>query len=236
MKTKKSFTWALVPLFLAWLTLAPKNILAEEKRPASKQNAVKIGYLPEWISNGNTIYKNATQITLKHDFQFPKGLNLTSFNSVNKKHFTENDITLGYSKSFKDITFSGGLTSINPKDFSGDWEAYVGITANKIPLYPTIFHSGNLDENSGANYTSFLLSHAIPLSEGVDLSLGGCVGFNNNYTHGKNGPHNAEFKAKLKLPLTKELSLNPEIDYHVPLDNSGRKKKSSFGISLESRF
>jgi len=235
---KNKTKWALLLTLLAWLTLAPITSLAEEKKFAPpKNNSVKIEYLPNWIFNGNEVYRNATQISLTHNFPSLKGLSLTSFNSLNEnKKFTENDFTLGYSKSFEDVSFFGGITSINPRGFSGDWEIYIGAIANKIPLSPTISYSKNIDERSGVDYTTFSLGKNVNM-KGKNLSLVGRVGFNNNYSSGENGLHNAEFEAKLKLPLGKsEIYLNPKVNYSIPLDRTNRQRKFYGGISLVHKF
>ncbi|PIQ91172.1 MAG: hypothetical protein COV71_00485 [Candidatus Omnitrophica bacterium CG11_big_fil_rev_8_21_14_0_20_41_12] len=161
---------------------------------------------------------------------------------------SETDYIFDYTYSFPSLDLSTGFTyydfpdAVPPDGSSGGFsrEAYGGITFNKLLLSPAIYYYydfGRKEDGGGqGSYTVLNLSHSIPFvvsKYNLSLDLSGHVGYNNKqYYRGKGG--DAALGAGVTVPLLKNLTCKPNINYSVPWGNisdknNGNQKNRLYG-------
>lgn len=176
-------------------------------------------------------------IWLNHDLQ-----NKDSLKS------SETDYILDYTYSFPSIALSTGFIYYDfpdgapvdgaPRAFSR--EVYGGIAFTKLLLSPSIYYyydfGRKVDGGGEGSYAVLNLSHSIPFvmsKYNMSLDLSGHVGFNNKqYYRGKGG--DAALGAGVTMPLYKNLTCKPNINYSMPWGNisdknNGNQKNRLYG-------
>lgn len=189
------------------------------KTPASKYGRLKFGW---WMShdleNRDALKSSETDLIVDYTYSF------SSF-----------DVSVGHTYyDFPDALPADGAT----KGWSR--EIYTGIAFPKLFLSPSIFYYydyGKKEDGGGqGNYAVLNLAYSVPLSIGkntASLDLMAHVGHNNKlYYRDKGG--DAAFGAGLTLPLTKHISIKPNINYSVPWGNisdkgNGNQKNRFYG-------
>ncbi|MFA7283159.1 MAG: hypothetical protein WC066_01275, partial [Candidatus Omnitrophota bacterium] len=119
----------------------------------------------------------------------------------------------------------------SPRGFSR--EVYGGVTFKTLPLTPSVYYYydfGRKEDGGGeGSYTVLNLSHSIPFTVSkyaMSLDFSGHVGYNNKqYYRGKGG--DAALGAGVTMPLTKNLSCKPNINYSMPWGNISDKENGN---------
>ncbi len=161
---------------------------------------------------------------------------------------SETDYLFDYTYSFPIVAVSTGFTYYDfpdaapadgaPRGFSR--EVYGGVTFTKLLLSPAIYYYydfGKKDDGGGeGSYMVLNLSHSIPFAikkYNMSFDFSGHVGFNNKqYYRGKGG--DAALGAGVSIPLLKNLTCKPNINYSVPWGNisdknNGNQKNRLYG-------
>lgn len=134
----------------------------------------------------------------------------------------------------------------SPKGFSR--EAYLGAALSKLLLSPSVYYYydyGRKSDGGGeGSYTVLNLAYSIPLKlskYSCSLDLSGHAGHNNKqYYRGKGG--DAAVGVGLSVPLAKNLSCKPNINYSLPWgnlsdkNNGNQKNRFYSGIYLNYLF
>jgi hypothetical protein len=169
----------------------------------------------------------------------------------------EQDYIVDYTyDGFESFTVSLGNTYFDfpdliPADGAPEgWsrEAYLGFALPKVWLTPSVYYYydyGKKEDGGGqGSYTAINLAHSQPFSISdfnLSLDVNGHVGFNNKqYFTGKGG--DVGLTASITAPLTKSISLKPNINYAVPWGNlsdsanGNQKSRVYYGIYLSATF
>jgi hypothetical protein len=139
----------------------------------------------------------------------------------------EIDLVVDYTKSFDILSLSAGHTYYDFPGTNGySREFYVGAGLSEVPFLELPitsslrFYRDYGDQNDGGglgNYTELALGYSKVLSEdkGISLDLGTAIGYNHKlFITGDGGQ--ATFRAGMTLPLTKSLTMKPNVNYTIP--------------------
>jgi hypothetical protein len=167
-------------------------------------------------------------------------------NSDNLKS-EEFDYIIDYTYDFDYLSVSLGHTYYDFVDTSTfSREFYIGLSLPKLFLSPSVFFYrdyGSTENGGGSgNYTVINGFYSLPIKNTpLSLDLSGHVGFNHNqFIDGDGG--DLAFKAGLTMPLTKNLSFTPNVNYSIPFgdlaDQAYGNQKSRFfgGATLAYKF
>jgi hypothetical protein len=179
------------------------------RSPESKYGRVKLGF---WMSrdmhNQDALKSGETDYIIDYTYNFP------SF-----------DASLGHTYyEFSDLVPADGSTG----GFSR--EVYAGLAFPKLILSPSLYYYydyGKKEEGGGqGSYTVFNLAYGIPVKlmdkYSCSLDFSGHAGLNNKqYYRGKGG--DAAVGVGLTVPLTKSLSMKPNVNYSAPWGNISDK-------------
>jgi hypothetical protein len=160
---------------------------------------------------------------------------------------SEVDYLFDYTYSFSSVDLSTGFTYYDfpdaepdgsPRGFSR--EVYGGITFTKLPLSPAFYYyydfGRKVDGGGEGSYAVLNLSHSIPFTVSkyaLSLDFSGHVGVNNKqYYSGKGG--DAALGVGVTIPLLKNLTCKPNINYSMPWGNisdknNGNQKNRLYG-------
>ncbi|MDD4908296.1 MAG: hypothetical protein PHJ00_04465 [Candidatus Omnitrophica bacterium] len=154
-------------------------------------------------------------------------------------HSQELDYIFDYTYAFEKFSLSAGHTYYDfPDSDLNSREFYTGVSLSAVPLSPSLyFYYDYGDESDGGgdgSYTVLNLSHSIPIKNtAFTLDLGGHIGYNHGlFIRGNGG--DAGFKVGLTIPLTKNLSFGPSVNYTIPLadlrsKDDGAQKNRFYG-------
>ncbi len=178
------------------------------KTPESKFGRVKLGY---WFSrdlvNDDLLKSSETDYIAEYDYSFPLV-----------------DVAIGHTYyDFPDAVPSDGA----PKGFSR--EVYAGMAFPKLPLSPSIYYYwdyGKKEDGGGeGSYTVLNLAYSLPVKlykYACSVDFSGHAGLNNKqYYRGKGG--DAAIGVGLTIPLAKNFTMKPNINYSVPWGNVSDK-------------
>ncbi|HNQ50972.1 MAG TPA: hypothetical protein PLP56_01480 [Candidatus Omnitrophota bacterium] len=129
-------------------------------------------------------------------------------------------ISISFGHTYYDFPDQTGADGA-PKTFSREF--YAGITLPKVFLAPSIFlyrDYGTQEDGGGmGTYTVINVAKSLPLEAGglaMSVELAGHYGYNHElFINGKGG--DIGMSAGLKIPLTKSLSIMPNINYMIPV-------------------
>lgn len=132
----------------------------------------------------------------------------------------EFDYIIDYTYDFDFLSASLGHTYY---DFVGTHtfsrEFYVGASFGKLPFTPSLYFYRDYGKSSSGgglgNYLLLSVSHSIPIkSTPFSFDLGAHVGYNHNlFMSGDGG--DVGLKAGVSMPLTKNLSFTPNVNYSI---------------------
>jgi uncharacterized protein (TIGR02001 family) len=163
---------------------------------------------------------------------------------------TETDITLDYTFSLNDtVSLSIGniYYNLNTDDDNGDNypdtnEAYVGLSLNTI-LEPTLKVYYDWDEcKEDGLFVTAAVGHGFDLAEGLSLSLGALVGYNqeSDYAVGDYSDwHNYELSVGLDYAVNENVSISPSFLFSSPISDEAKDRIDSEtvgGITLSFAF
>ncbi len=145
----------------------------------------------------------------------------------------EIDLVVDYARSFDILSLSVGHTYYDfPGTNGNSREFYVGAGLSKVPVrdIPITsslkFYRDYGDQNDGGglgNYLELALGYSKVLSEekGISLDLGTVVGYNHElFISGDGGQ--STFKVGMTVPLTKNLTMKPNVNYTIPFADLSR--------------
>ena len=154
---------------------------------------------------------------------------------------SETDYIIDYTYSFDAVNVSVGHTYYDfPDGFPADGasrsfsrEFYAGFSLPKLFLTPSVYYYydyGHKDDGGGeGSYTVLNLSYSKPFTVKrlpMSLDISGHVAHNNKlYYNGKGG--DAAISAGITIPLTKNLSFKPNVNYSVPWGNLSDKSNGN---------
>lgn len=161
---------------------------------------------------------------------------------------SETDLIVDYTYSFTDFDLSAGHIYYDfPDALPADGavkgfsrEFYSGITFPKLFLSPSVYYYydyGKKEDGGGeGSYSVLNLAYSVPLKlagYSCSLDLSGHLGYNNKqYYPGKGG--DTAVGVGLTVPLAKNLSCKPNINYSLPWGNisdkgNGNQKNRFYG-------
>jgi uncharacterized protein (TIGR02001 family) len=152
------------------------------------------------------------------------------------KSFNETDLTLSYTKSFGKVSLTGGYIYYGTK-YADETEEVFGTVAYDMIGKPTLSIYRDINKYLGT-YLNFSLAHSIPLGRDVTLDLGASVGYmagdsdywktNETAAGGQTGSkyqglHDGKVQAGLTIPITKNVSFVPVVQYWLPLSDKAKR-------------
>lgn len=187
-----------------------------------------------------------------------KGLTFTTWSNwdadnEDSANSDEIDYVIDYTKTFDTLSFSAGHTYYDFPGTNGySKEFYVGVGLSEVPVLKLPitsslkFYRDDGDQNHGGglgNYLELALGYSAVLREkqNIVLDLGMTVGYNHNLFMAGDGGQ-ATMKVGFSVPLLKNLTMKPNINYTVPFgnlsDDSYANQSSRFwgGFSLAYAF
>lgn len=156
---------------------------------------------------------------------------------------TENDITLDYSFDLTEmVSLSLGNIFYDLEGLADTNEAYVGVTVNTL-LEPTLTAYYDWDEcEEDGLYLTAAVGHGFDLAEGLSLSLGALVGYNqeSDYAVGDYSDwHNYELSVGLDYAVNENVSISPSFLFSSPISDEAKDlidSETVGGITLSFAF
>lgn len=156
---------------------------------------------------------------------------------------TENDITLDYSFDLTEmVSLSLGNIFYDLEVLADTNEAYVGVTVNTL-LEPTLTAYYDWDEcEEDGLYLTAAVGHGFDLAEGLSLSLGALVGYNqeSDYAVGDYSDwHNYELSVGLDYAVNENVSISPSFLFSSPISDEAKDlidSETVGGITLSFAF
>jgi hypothetical protein len=152
------------------------------------------------------------------------------------KSFNETDITLSYTKAFGKLSLTGGYIYYGTK-YADETEEIFGTVAYDMIGKPTLSIYRDINKYIGT-YINFSLAHSVPVFRDITLDLGASAGYmigdsdywktfqvaTADYTGSKyQGFHDGKLQAGLTIPITKQISVVPVVQYWFPLSGKASK-------------
>jgi hypothetical protein len=146
--------------------------------------------------------------------------------------FTEIDLTLDYTFSYKIASFDVGVINYTFPNSVGEstYEGYLSVGLDTI-LSPTLSLYYDFDEINGF-YGNFAISHSFKLSDIVSLDLSSSIGYgSSNFNDGYFGDDSAgfvDFNIGASLPFTvgKYVTISPYMNFSSIVDDDLRDAKA----------
>lgn len=168
--------------------------------------------------------------------------NANYLSNQGKKDLNETDLTLSYTYAIDKLSLTGGYIYYGTDYTPETDEVFVTIAYDTF-LKPTLSVYRDINDYGGT-YFNFSIAHSLPLYKEITLDLGASAGYfagSDNYwktyeasTGAYTGKkyqafHDGMVKAGLTIPVAKNVSLQPILQYWFPL--SSKAKKSIDGNS-----
>ncbi|MCM8537907.1 MAG: hypothetical protein NE334_18340 [Lentisphaeraceae bacterium] len=172
-------------------------------------------------------------------------LDLDSENG-NSSEFSEVDYTAYWSKSFDDLSLSGGIIyyDFSEVGLGSTKEVYVSASYNTI-LSPSLTVYYDFEDVDGF-YANFSIGHTVELGFlDSTLNLGANIGYADQdmaagYYTGESGFSNYALSAAVNFPLLENVTLTPSIMYYSLLgdadDANAEDDDFVFGVNLNVSF
>ncbi|MDD5565430.1 MAG: hypothetical protein PHG31_00845 [Candidatus Omnitrophica bacterium] len=182
------------------------------RSPESKYGRVKLGlWMSRDMHNEDALKSSETDYIFDYTYNFPSL-----------------DVSVGHTYyEFPDIAPADGSTG----GFSR--EVYAGLAFPRVLLSPSLYYYydyGKKDDGGGeGSYTVINAAYCIPFKlKGYALSfdLVGHIGYNNKQYYGGKGG-DAAIGAGINIPLAKNLSCKPTINYSLPWGSLSDKKNGN---------
>lgn len=163
-------------------------------------------------------------------------------NNTGKKDINETDYTLSYTYVIKKLSLTGGYIYYGT-DYTPETEEVFATVSYDTLLKPAFSVYRDINEYGGTYY-NLAIAHSLPLFKGITLDLGASAGYfagsdqywntydasTGAYTGKKyKAFHDGMVKAGLTIPVAKNMSLQPLVQYWIPL--SGKAKRTVGGVS-----
>lgn len=156
---------------------------------------------------------------------------------------TENDITLDYSFDLGEtVSLSVGNIFYDLEGLADTNEAYVGVTVNTL-LEPTLTAYYDWDEcEEDGLYLTVAVGHGFELAEGLSLSLGALVGYNqeSDYAVGDYSDwNNYELSVGIDYAVNDYVSISPSFLFSSPISDEAKElidSETVGGLTLSFAF
>jgi hypothetical protein len=222
---------------------------AKEEAPPAVTGTATIGVFNKYVFRGYELSKNSVvfQPSLSASY---KGFSANFWGNIDSsqhatqnfgpddghKSFNETDLTLSYTKAIDKLSLTGGYIYYGTK-YADETEEVFATVAYDMLGKPSLSIYRDINKYIGT-YINFSLAHSIKLGGDVTLDLGASAGYqigDSNYwktfdpaTGDRTGSkyqafHDGMVKAGLTVPITKNVSFVPVIQYWFPL--SGKAKR-----------
>jgi hypothetical protein len=168
--------------------------------------------------------------------------NANYLSNKGKKDLNETDLTLSYTHVIDKLSLTGGYIYYGT-DYTAETEEVFVTIAYDTLLKPTLSVYRDINEYGGT-YFNLSIAHSFPVYKEITLDLGASAGYfagsddywktyessTGAYTGKKySGLHDGMVKAGLTIPVAKNMSLQPLVQYWLPL--SSKAKRSVDGNS-----
>jgi hypothetical protein len=221
----------------------------KEEAPPAVTGTATIGVFSKYIFRGYELSKNSVvfQPGLTASYQ---GFSASFWGNIDSKQhetqnffpdkegtrsFNETDLTLSYTKAFDKLSLTGGWVYYGTKYADETQEVFATVAYDMIGK-PSLSIYRDIDRYAGT-YFNLAFAHSIKVGGDVTLDLGASFGYewgDGNYWETFNsagdrtstkykGFHDGMVKAGLTVPITKNVSFVPVIQYWFPL--SGKAKR-----------
>ena len=166
-------------------------------------------------------------------------LNANYLSNQGKKDLNETDLTLSYTYVIDKLSLTGGYIYYGT-DYTAETEEVFVTIAYDTLLKPTFSVYRDINEYGGT-YFNHSIAHSFPVYKEITLDLGASAGYfagsddywktydsaTGAYTGKKySGLHDGMVKAGLTIPVAKNMSLQPLIQYWFPLSSNAKKSVS----------
>jgi len=155
------------------------------------------------------------------------------------KNLNETDFTLSYTYTIDKLSLTGGYIYYGT-DYTAETEEVFVTAAYDTLLKPTLSVYRDINEYGGT-YFNLSIAHSLPLYKDITLDLGASAGYfagsdqywktyessTGAYTGKKYAAfHDGMVKAGLTIPMAKNVSLQPLVQYWFPLSSDAKKSVS----------
>ncbi|MCS7215898.1 MAG: hypothetical protein RMI30_01995 [Thermodesulfovibrio sp.] len=155
---------------------------------------------------------------------------------VGSKELNENDITLSYTHSFGKLSLTGGYIYYGTKYTDETEEVFLSASYD-IFSKPTLTIYRDISSYPGT-YVNLSFSHSFEVYKDITLDLAASFGYfkgDNNYWRtydsntseytGKkyNALHDGKLQAGLTIPVLKNLTIQPVVQYWFPLSSKAKR-------------
>jgi hypothetical protein len=166
-----------------------------------------------------------------------------------RKSFNEADLSLSYTRTVAAWSLTAGWVYYGTKYVTETQEVWLGATYNVIGK-PTLTVYRDIDAYPGT-YINFSLGHSMALGGAVTVDLGVSVGYfmgSDDYwrtydpdTGGYTGEryrhfHDGMLKAGLTIPLSKDVNLQPMVQYYFPLSSGAERMTGGTSYNPNGRL
>ncbi len=248
---KRAAFLILVVLFHIFVLVAAGSA-DEPKSPEDKvAGSASLSVFNRYISRGYEMSKNSMVIQPSLNVSY-KGFAVTFWGNIDtnqhmtqsfdpgtaegQKGYNETDMTLSYTYNIGKLSLTGGYIYYGTK-YANETEEFFLSGACDIFLKPTLAIYRDINAFAGT-YINLSLAHSFTIYKEVTLDLGASGGYfigsgsywktyelaTAAYTGSKySGFHDGMVKAGLTIPVSKQVTLQPVIQYWFPLSGDSRK-------------
>lgn len=218
----------------AWLALSPVAKAEQKEQEKPKINlSARLDFLSKYITRGFTFSEEPVlQQTLSANYKSITAVGFGNFDTASGK-FTEGDIFLDATRTFKKASFSGGYNYYTFPNLGlpDTQEVYVGAGIDVL-LNPRITVIHDFKEGKG-NYAELGIGHDFKLKENT-LSAKAKLAYNDHYFRTESGFSHCELGLSMAVPAGK-LTITPSITRIEALDDSF-KSQTFAGIGVGYDF
>ena len=213
--------------------------MAEEDKPTA---TLAVGALSKYVWRGFELSKDSIVIQPSMTVAY-KGFSANAWSNVdtdfyvqgtansNTNYWNETDLTLAYDWTMGPVGMTAGYIYYGLDGLPDSQEVFVR-AAWKTLLTPTLSVYRDYDNLAGW-YVTLGVSHSIPITEKIGLTLGGQIGYldaedassyaevdSSTWTYTTNsysGFHDAVLSASVAIPVNQYISVTPMLSYSFPL-------------------
>ncbi|MCX8021984.1 MAG: hypothetical protein N2745_04345 [Syntrophorhabdaceae bacterium] len=164
-----------------------------------------------------------------------------------KKGWNETDLIMSYTYEIKKLSLSGGYIYYGTRYADETEELYLSASYGTL-FNPTITIYRDITNYKGT-YMNFNLSHSFPIYKDITIDVGGSAGYfigesdywrtydstTATYTGKKyRGFHDGMVKAGFTIPINKNISIQPTIQYWFPLSSDAEREYPTVGDIKDS--
>ncbi len=234
----KQLRIALLALLVLASAVIPATAAIEVEGDAYLSTSSKYLWRGFDLSSGDPVIQGGMDLSFK-------GLTLSYWSNfdLESKDVNETDLIVDYSTDLSElVSVSVGNIFYSLEGLKDTSELYLGVSLNTL-LAPTLTVYYDYDEaqHDGLFY-SLAIGHDLELAEGLSLSLGGLISYNqkSDYAVGDySSLHNYELSASTDYALTEQLSISPYLIFSDALSDRAEQaieNELAGGLTLTLTF